>query len=52
MKQITQIFLEGENPTLRAIILWKNEKHWIQALTSFLIKVLRNRTICNATMPS
>ena len=37
MKQITQIFLKDGSPALKAIILWKSEKDWTQALSSFLI---------------
>ena len=40
MKQIIQVFLEIEIPTLRAIIWLKNEKDWTKALSSFLIKVI------------
>ena len=52
MKQITQIFLKGDSPALRAIIWWKSKKDWTQALCSFLFKVLCNRMIYNATIPS
>ena len=31
---------------------YKNKKEQTQALSSFLIKILCNRMICNATMPS
>ena len=48
MKQITQMFLKDESPTLRAIIWWKNEEDWTEALSSFLIKELCNRIIYNA----
>ena len=37
---------------LRAVIWWKNDKKWNQALSSLLIKVLCNKMICSATMPS
>ena len=52
MKQGTHFFLKYESPTLRAIIWWKNEKVWLQALRSFLIKELCNRMVFNATMLS
>ena len=36
VKQITQFFLKFESPTLRAIIWWKNEKDWTQAVKLFI----------------
>ena len=35
VKQITQFFLKFESRTLRAIIWWKNEKDWTQAVKLF-----------------
>ena len=49
MKHVTQFFL---SPTLRAIIWYKNEKDSLQALRSFLNKVLCNRMVFNTTMLS
>ena len=37
---------------VQTVIWWKNEKEPTQALSSFSIKILCNRMICNATMPS
>ena len=35
MKQVTHFFFKVESPTLSALIWWKNEKDWTQALSSY-----------------
>ena len=50
MNKIPRFCLEGESPTLTAIIWSKDEKDWTQDLSSILIKILCNRIICNATI--